>query len=540
MLAFNNTMTAKSNLEDLNFVLGFDENDDMTPFSMQHESSDGDEEYENHSDVIKETEYLLRRRSSSLTIEEQPSNYLPDSKIPANSILGTKHVVDALPIVKDMKPRKSVRFNTDLNEVSEIKQPEFNRDDSVDSNDSFNTKVTSNKLSTGDSSSDDEDAMDKNDVMNNLNKLMNHADVQPSEETKNLLTDVTLLMKQKEKLIRDITGLKIRHEKEMKQLREEYQRRRETYYEELDEVQIEIEEKRKTMTSSKSDEPTNILELTTRQQEYKSQESQLDEMESALAKKREQILEQETELKEYQSFLDRRHKSLTTKEEDLCTLQDELEELSDVLKVQENELKARKESVDDSTTVKSCVHNEDEISKTKKSLNDCRLHEHQLEEELATNKEELKSKNKEIDTYQTEIQKLNTKMKLLESQLSVNLKHHSPTNFEKNTSLKLISRPSKTSLCSPTKSKNYKLKDNNNNLSPQHSIASYKDKSGSSTDSDTPSNSRLNFQHDEGGCTDSYIDGTLPLSPLHKPMFSSTATVTKSSGSALSKTCAIM
>ena len=81
--------------------------------------------------IIDETKSLLRKRSSSIDLEEKDSTIpttplaLEPESMPPASILGTKHVSNALPIIKDMKVSKnqSPRQQTFTYSKSAIENP---------------------------------------------------------------------------------------------------------------------------------------------------------------------------------------------------------------------------------------------------------------------------------------------------------------------------------------------------------------------------------------------------------------------------------
>eukprot|EP00111_Clytia_hemisphaerica_P001578 TCONS_00004497-protein len=395
------------------------------------------------SDLVFETEDIILDSGRSKKREKRPSEagnvVSRKTSIQPISILGTKHIKDGLPIIKEMKKKKALRFNMDKNETFEIVQPELTsssltEESSSESEDEFScTKDTNNNKTTpkrvmfanvmdaGDLVASD-DVIEKNEDLKEEEVKQNGFS---ADEKDNLKDEIAELAAEKRDLLSELKTLRKRHDKEMAKLREEYQLRREDYYTELDEVQYEINEKRNELHSKSSLSSSNSLtrgneneNLTPLRDRVDNEKKKLEAQESDVKKRQAEVLEQEQELKEYQRYLDRRHKSLNEKEEDLCLLQDELEELDDILKAKRKELGAKKEQLE----IQPCTHDEKQIEKTRNDLHESLKRESEIRDRLHSTKEENEKHLEKLNELDEENHRLHSKIKHLETQLTINLK----------------------------------------------------------------------------------------------------------------------
>ncbi|XP_057316614.1 interaptin-like [Hydractinia symbiolongicarpus] len=553
------TKLSNSKLHNLNLVLDEEHyrlsssNDEDDENTVTTDSPELAKNKINSSELIKETNALLKRRSSTLSLEEEtPTSTMVSSSLTScpTSILGTKHVKHALPVLQDLKPKKSVRFGMENNVTFEIQQPEFRS--SIDSTDSEsfdiecdqsifgNIRDASSLLEDSDDDEDDDEEEDQ-DVNNN----------HPIEK------DIKNLEKQKQKLIRENEELRNRHEREMKQLREEYQRRREDYYDELDEVQHEMDERRNKMNTGVGDHQ-DYENLKQKQDLYLKEKNDLEEKEKQIKKKKDDIAEQEKELQEYQQYLNRRHKSLNEKEEDLCILQDELEDLSDALS--EKRAKLKEEEATLIMAPKGCNHDDEEIEQTRIELMDSLTKEKELRKQIAGRDKEIEKQNTEIKDLELEKNKLRTKIKHLESQLSLIVKpvhshYHKRTSLRHMTGIPLnvttgenISPPSTSSesiqgnkrdgMLSPTRDSPKKTLSSPPHVSNTSSLTIKNEISEGSPNHLYVSRNKTNVEDLE--LTDDSAGEPYYFEESEDMYSKDTTDKTKSSKSAISKTCLIM
>jgi len=310
-----------------------------------------------------------------------------------------------------LKKRKSVTFNLGMNEVTEIERQE---------------SITS-------PSSDEDDAMMKN--------ASNVAE-EDSDDSDDGSQDNSQVGRKKRDSIAVVQGKQLL-EKEMEQLRDEYKRRRDEYYQELDSIQLQMERKR-TRYKTELEEYQDIIKMNERMDRIDTEMTEVEEKEKILEKRRESCTLKMKELEDLDAYYSRRQKGINEKEEDLFTLQDELESLAVDLRKREKDLKQKQKYLDDlDQELKRCTHDEEEIKRTNMLLEVSQKDLQVMKTKLDSRTEELDKTVEKLKTAESEKGHLEKRVKSLENQLSLSLKMterplSSSSHYEQRASLRHV------------------------------------------------------------------------------------------------------